>query len=100
MAKGVAAVGTAVLVFVAFGELVMFYWQLRLLNRSTNGTRRSRNGRRYERACGGALRMDGEAAADAGWSRRFAGEGGTATAHRRSGAETASGGPRRAAWDS
>jgi hypothetical protein len=28
MAEAVIAVGTAVLVFVAFGQLVMFYWQL------------------------------------------------------------------------
>jgi hypothetical protein len=28
MAEAVTAVGTAVLVFVAFGQLVMFYWQL------------------------------------------------------------------------
>jgi len=57
MAEGVTAVGTAVLGFVSFGQLVMFYWQLRLLNRSTNSTRRTCNGRRYERACGGAPRM-------------------------------------------
>jgi hypothetical protein len=38
MAKAVTAVGSAVLVFVALGQLVMLYWQLRLLNRSTNGT--------------------------------------------------------------
>jgi hypothetical protein len=28
VAEGVIAVGIAVLVFVAFGQLVMFYWQL------------------------------------------------------------------------
>jgi hypothetical protein len=28
MAEAVTAVGTAVLVVVAFGQLVMFYWQL------------------------------------------------------------------------
>jgi hypothetical protein len=28
MAEAVIAVGTAVLVFVAFGQLVTFYWQL------------------------------------------------------------------------
>jgi hypothetical protein len=27
MAEAVTAVGTAVLVFIAFGQLVMFYWQ-------------------------------------------------------------------------
>jgi hypothetical protein len=37
MAKAVTAVGTARLIFVTFGQLVMFYWQLRLLNRSRNG---------------------------------------------------------------
>jgi hypothetical protein len=37
MAESVTAVGTALLVFVTFGQLVMFYRQLRLLNRSTNG---------------------------------------------------------------
>jgi hypothetical protein len=35
--KAVTAVGTTLLIFVTFGQLVMFYWQLRLLNRSTNG---------------------------------------------------------------
>jgi hypothetical protein len=57
MAEGVTAVGTAVLGFVSFGQLVMFYWQLRLLNRSTYSTSRTCNGRRYERACGCAPRM-------------------------------------------
>jgi hypothetical protein len=32
-----ANVGTARLIFVTFGQLVMFYRQLRLPNRSTNG---------------------------------------------------------------
>jgi hypothetical protein len=43
----VTAVRTEVPVLVAFGQLVMFYWQLRLLNRWTHGTRRSCSGRRY-----------------------------------------------------
>src|SRR5438874_16232 len=51
MTEAVTAVGTSVLVFVPFGQLVMSYRHLRLLNRSTNDTRRSCNGRRYERAC-------------------------------------------------
>jgi hypothetical protein len=56
---------TEVPVFVAFGQLVMFYWQLRLLNRWTNGTLRSCSGRRYERTRGVASRMGGEGAAGA-----------------------------------
>jgi len=51
MTEAVTAVGTSVLVFVPFGQVVMSYRHLRLLNRSTNDTRRSCNGRRYERAC-------------------------------------------------
>ena len=61
MAEAVTAVGTALLVFVTLGQLV-FYWQSRLLNRSTSGA-------------GAATvvevsRMGGEAAAGAGWSTR------------------------------
>ena len=65
MAEAVTAVRTEVPVLVAFGQLVMFYWQLRLLNRWTNGTRRSCSGRRYERTRGVFSRMGGEAAAGA-----------------------------------
>jgi hypothetical protein len=63
MAEAVTAVRTEVPVLVAFGQLVMFYWQLRLLNRWTNGTRRSCSGRRSERTRGVVSRMGGEAAA-------------------------------------
>src|SRR5882762_5245409 len=45
--------------------LVMFYRQLRLLNRWNNGTRRSCSGRRYERTRGVVSRMGGEATAGA-----------------------------------
>jgi len=40
MTEAVTAVGTSVLVFVPFGQLVMSYRHLRLLNRSTNDTRK------------------------------------------------------------
>jgi len=66
MTEAVTAVGTSVLVFVPFGQLLMSYRHLRLLNRSTNDARRSCNGRRYERACGGVSRMGGEAAVGGG----------------------------------
>ena len=57
MAEAVTAVRTEVPVLVAFGQLVMFYWQLRLLNRWTNGRRRSCSGRRSERTRGVVSRM-------------------------------------------
>jgi hypothetical protein len=68
MAEAVTAVGTALLVFVTFGQLV-FYWQSRLLNRSTSGAGAATVVDMNDFA-EKVSRMGGEAAAGAGWSTR------------------------------
>jgi hypothetical protein len=91
VAEPVTAVGTALLVFVTFGQAVS-YWQLRLLNRSTSGAGAATVVDMNDVA-EKVSRMGVEAAAGAGWSRRLAGEGGVAADGRRSRAEAAFGGP-------